>query len=153
MELTGPRVDDTAFIRSDVLYIPSPFPFELVLRNSRVGADGIIAICESSAGLLRELDLSDTQIDDDMMVPLSKATELRSLILDGTRITNKAIKVIAALPKLEHLSLRRTGIDVSALKELGTISSLRNVELDGTNIAAAEAEKFQSSLRQRAKSH
>jgi internalin A len=153
MELTGPKVDDSAIIREGLLFIPTPSPFELDLKNSRVGAAGVAAVCETSKALLRELDLGGTPIDDEALASLAYATDLISLSLDDTRITNKATKIVGALPKLEHLSLRNTRVDASALKDLEKLPFLTEVDIRGTNISAADAERFHSLLRRRASSH
>jgi MFS family permease len=81
---------------------------------------------------LTELDLSGSQVTDEVVAIVSQFPKLKSLDLSNTAITDQGIELIVSTLQLDHISVANTGISTqSILKLIGPINS---VDLGSLNL-------------------
>ena len=79
-----------------------------------------------------ELQLANTNVDDDMLSGIGKFKHLRKLKLQNTPITNKTISRLTALDHLESLNLYGSTVtdeildDIKELKQLSIFTLFKN---------------------------
>jgi hypothetical protein len=74
---------------------------------------------------LRRLDLSDTEVDDDVLAKLEKMPHLAELSLESTKVTNAGMPRLAKLTTLQELHLANLPIDDAGFAHLATLGELR----------------------------
>jgi hypothetical protein len=81
------------------------------------------------------IDLKDSGIDDDDLLPLAELPTVQSLDLSGTDVTDEGLQHIVAGPKdLPTLQLDGTSITDAAIEVLKGLPNLTNLSLTGTAI-------------------
>ena len=92
---------------------------------------------------LVELDLSDTQIGDKMLSHLGGFRQLKHANLDRTRISNAGFAHLEQyvetynLKHLDHLSIRGNRLADACLESLSKISDLKSLDISGTEVTNA----------------
>lgn len=84
---------------------------------------------------VHELDLSETNADDRMILALEGLTDLRSLNLRKTLISDKCIAHLEQHRRLQFLDLSKTMITDAAIPALVKLSHLSQIELQETKIS------------------
>jgi serine/threonine protein kinase len=82
---------------------------------------------------IEELDLAGSQLNDDELSVLQKASHLKSLNLKGSMITGNGLKYLEKLP-IAALSLDGSDISDDGVKYLCKITSLRDLNLNHTKV-------------------
>lgn len=83
---------------------------------------------------LSELNLSHTMITDAGVAALLEMPRLRRLNLNGTAISDSSLVLLSEMSGLEGLSIRETGITTKGLAHLTGIRSLRFLDLRDTGL-------------------
>jgi Leucine-rich repeat (LRR) protein len=84
---------------------------------------------------LTELDLSQTQINDDTLKDIKNFPKLQKLLLNNTKINGAELKTIFQnCSKLEVLDLDDTPITYDDLQGIGNCQNLENISLSATEI-------------------
>jgi len=93
---------------------------------------------------LIELDLSKTNITDDMLSLLDQFPHLRKLSLQQTKITGRNFDILYQLKYLEYLNLYETPLEDYALEAIKKIASLKNLFLWQTKLSSNEIEALKN---------
>lgn len=93
---------------------------------------------------LIELDLSDTNMDDQLFLNLSDFPHLQKLFLQKTNITGQQMKSIQDLKYLEYLNLYDTPLENVGLASIAKMDRLKNIYLWKTNLSSAAIKELQS---------
>ena len=80
------------------------------------------------------VQVRETQISNDGLVPLVRLPNLAGLDLYNTGITDNGLRHLATAPRLKLLGLKWTRLTDSGLKHLGGLHDLRILYLNGTSI-------------------
>lgn len=91
-----------------------------------------------------ELQLANTNIDDDLASTITQLPHLRKLKLQNSQITNKTIKQLKDLSYLESLNLYGTQVTDEALDDIIKIKSLKQLYLWQSDVSDAGVEQLQS---------
>ncbi len=91
-----------------------------------------------------ELDLSNSDLSDQMTTTLNKIKNLKKLRLDRTKITDKSLQNLHDLKNLKSVNLYRTKIGNNGLKNLVKMVDLEKIYVWETNVEASVAEKLES---------
>ena len=143
--------DDEAFVVSVAIsqdslaeLLPKLAGFPRLSKLSLAGSQVTSADLESLTAIasLRELDLFDTDLDDDKISALSKLSGLQRLSLSGTRITDAALTGLAKLRELQELDLRWTDITGESIDKLVTLPNLTKLDLSWTVISDKQIERL-----------
>jgi hypothetical protein len=113
-----------------------------------------IAQIETSGGSVRKIaasvedkevafHLSDKEITDDALRPLSSIQNLTWLYLQGTSITDDGLQHLSGLTKLTKLHFEKTGIGDSGLVHLAGLENLEYLNLYGTKVTDAGLEHLE----------
>ncbi len=86
------------------------------------------------------LNLSETEISDELLGSLTGAKKLQSLDIGKCPAGINAGKMIGSCPQMEFLDLSETNFDDASLEEISALKSLRNLSLSGTKISDASAD-------------
>src|SRR5262249_39719646 len=94
-----------------------------------------MALLETAADKIVELNLQDAGLDDDELANLSHFTELTRLRLSRNEITDRTVSAFASMPHLERLNLyANPGVTDASIPTLAAIASLRRVDVWRTSI-------------------
>ncbi len=93
---------------------------------------------------LIELDLSETNLDDDLLSYLNNFPHLQKLFLQKTQVTGKNLEVLNELKYLEYLNLYGTPLEDDALQPIAKLTSLQNVFLWQTNVSPKAIQQLQN---------
>lgn len=85
---------------------------------------------------LRELDLSDAEIDDQGLLAIARLP-LRQLWLQSTRITDASAEILSQMKTLDFLQLNGTAVSDRFLERLEPLPALANLGLRGTSVTSA----------------
>lgn len=97
-----------------------------------------MALLETAADQIVELNLQDAGLDDDELANLSHFTELRRLRLSRNELTDKTVAAFASMPYLERLNLyANRGVTDASVEPLAQIASLRRLDVWRTGITEA----------------
>jgi len=83
---------------------------------------------------LRELSISETQVDDEAAETLLRWPTLEYLAAAGTPLTDRALDTIVRLPKLNHLTLEGHRFSRAGLAKLAGMKNLRSLTLQETAV-------------------
>jgi hypothetical protein len=89
-----------------------------------------------------EVDLSDSSVTDDALLPIASLDDLASLNLSNTKITDKGIAHLANHPKLADVVLSGTQVTNGVLTHLSTVRSLDRVSVDQTAVTREAILRF-----------
>lgn len=82
-----------------------------------------------------ELDLSKSNMHDDLLPYLADFPHLQKIFLQQTQITGKNIEVLKEMKYLEYLNLYDTPLEDNALEPLAQFTSLKNIYLWQTKVS------------------
>ena len=103
--------------------------------------DEILADLAAMPCLVR-LSLSDTDVSDAGIRCLAMATHMELLLLDKTRITDAGVASLKSMANLRWLSLRRTEITPGCLEALELFENLERLNLNHTAITGPQAQRL-----------
>ncbi len=87
------------------------------------------------ADRLREIDLTDRQVDDEQLAQLFQDRDgvryLESLRLAGTRVTDAGVGVISTISSLKQIDLRRTAVSAGMIRRLRKLPHTEKVDGQG----------------------
>lgn len=106
----------------------------LSVAGRSMTGEAISAIAEQT--MLRELDMSGSQLDATVPDALSGLSHLSVLRLDGTIGGDSVAAAVSSLP-LEVLSLRSTPLSDAGLQEIGKIKTLQELNVSNTQVTGA----------------
>lgn len=89
-----------------------------------------------------ELDLSGSNLNDEMISQLASFKNLQKLKIPNTEISSKAINQIIKLDHLAFLNLYGTKVDDEVFKYLGKMKGLKSVYLWQTDVTDAGVKEF-----------
>ena len=92
-----------------------------------------------------ELQLANTNVDDDMLSGIGRFKHLRKLKLQNTQITNKTISRLTALDHLESLNLYGSNVTDEILDDLKELKQLKNLYVWQTKLTAEGIEELSNS--------
>ncbi|MFK7933052.1 MAG: chitobiase/beta-hexosaminidase C-terminal domain-containing protein [Saprospiraceae bacterium] len=90
------------------------------------------------------LDLSQTNLTDDLLSYLADFPHLQKLFLQKTAITGGSLDALKDLKYLEYLNLYGTPLTDAAVPLLSELTSLRNLFLWETNVSAASIQQLKT---------
>jgi uncharacterized membrane protein len=97
-----------------------------------------MALLETAADQIVELNLQDAGLDDNELANLSHFTELTRLRLSRNDITDRTVASLASMSHLERLNLyANPGITDASVDPLAGLASLRRLDVWRTNITEA----------------
>ena len=113
--------------------------------NVRSDEAAAIAKIEDAGGTVRKIaqnvewrevayHLSDKEVTDEALAPLSEIPELTWLYLQGTKITDEGLKQLSGIKTLTKLHLEKTAIGDEGLVHLKSLENLEYLNLYGTKI-------------------
>lgn len=88
-------------------------------------------------GMLENLDLSGSTLDDGSLVQVLPLVSLRELDLSGTQVTDAGVSLLQSMAGLETLILNDTQVTDAALGSLDQLPKLRVVSLRNTGVTLA----------------
>ena len=116
-------------------------PFVKVSLRGRSDLDKkTFDLLQKAANQLIELDLSQTNMTDELLPKLANFPHLTKLSLQQTEITGKNLNVLNELSYLEYLNLYETSLEEEALQSIAQLPNLKNLYLWRTNISAQSIE-------------
>lgn len=129
-------------------------PFELVqeeknfitvsLRGNKNIDKNTFKALKKVADQLVELDLSDTNLNDDLMSNLSEFPHLQKLFLQKTSITGKNLCALQNLEYLQYLNLYGTRLDDSSIESIAKLPTLQKLFLWQTDISQKAMKKLEN---------
>ena len=126
-----------ARIRTTALTVTQGAHFEVVDDIRQLGGKITARPREHGAGILTEVRLSATRIDNQVLQRLAHVKALDSLLLDDTSIGDAALAHLKDMKGLENLDLRKTRITDAGLEVLAGLTNLRSLRLEGTKVTDA----------------
>lgn len=84
----------------------------------------------------KEIDLSNSSLQDKDLVDLGADKNLHLINLNGTKITNLTFKTLGAIPSLGVIYADGTAIDNEAIKSIVALPNLRGLHLNQTKLDA-----------------
>ncbi|HEX5045858.1 MAG TPA: DUF2231 domain-containing protein [Gammaproteobacteria bacterium] len=97
-----------------------------------------LAVLQTVADRVVELNLQDAGLDDDELANIGKFTELRRLRLSRNQITDRTVALCANMPHLERLNLyANAGVTDASVETLAAIPSLRRLDVWQTGLTDA----------------
>lgn len=95
---------------------------------------GIAGVETDDAGIVRGVDLIDTEATDDDLKHLTAFPYLQRLHLMGAKISDAGLENLSRLTALEKLDLSNTDTSQAGIAFLKDLKKLRLLRLDGTNV-------------------
>jgi hypothetical protein len=93
--------------------------------------------------VLKGIDLSEKQFNDDDLDALTDLKALEQLNLYGTKVTNQGLERLKSLNSLTQLELSYTLIDDEGLQSLKDLKRLEKLTLYGTQVTDDGVKSFQ----------
>jgi len=93
---------------------------------------------------LIELDLSNTNMNDDLLSYLSNFPHLQKIFLQKTQVTGRNLEILNELEYLEYLNLYGTPLEDEALEPIAKFEGLQNVFLWQTNVSTKAIEQLKN---------
>lgn len=90
---------------------------------------------------LRNLELCNTYVDDEVIGEIAKISDLEWLQLRGCHITDAGAQKLDSLTALQKLYISDIAISDNGLKTLGNLPQLKQIYLDNTQIQGTAFEK------------
>ncbi len=118
----------------EIVSVEKPF-VTASLRGRKDLDKGIFKQLQKLSEQLIELDLSDTNMNDDLLSYLGEFPHLQKLFLQKTQVTGKNLDVLNDLEYLEYLNLYGTPLEDDALEPIAKLAGLQNVFLWQTNVS------------------
>lgn len=120
-------------------------PFVTVSLRGRKDLDkSVFRQLQKLSEQLIELDLSDTNMNDDLLSYLDEFPHLQKLFLQKTQVTGKNLEVLNELEYLEYLNLYATPLQDDALEPIAKFASLQNLFLWQTNVSPKAIEQLKN---------
>lgn len=91
---------------------------------------------------LISLDLSNTNVNDQMLSNLAEFKHLQKLFLQKTNVTGTRFNFLDKLEYLEYLNLVETQVEDASVAQLASLRSLRDLYLWQTNISPSAIEQL-----------
>ncbi len=110
----------------------SPFLDAVFPKNGTLNKSILKKLKTVSEQIIR-LDLSGSNMDDDLMSIIGGLPHLQKLFLQNTKVTDKGLKKLEGLDYLEYLNLYGTEISDKGLSQLPPLPRLRNIYLWQSN--------------------
>jgi internalin A len=117
-----------------VLIAKFPNLQSLCVAGRSMTGEAISAIAEQT--MLRELDMSGSQLDSTVSDGLNGMSHLTVLKLDGTIGGDSVAAAVSSLP-LEVLTLSSTPLSDAGLQEIGKIKTLKELDVSKTQVTGA----------------
>ena len=95
---------------------------------------------------LIELDLSNTNLTDDLFLEIKNFPHLQKLSVQKTEITGSNLRALSNLKYLENLNVYNTKFNNSAISDLTELSSLKRLYLWNTNISREGVQQLKNAL-------
>lgn len=105
------------------------------LRHTAITNDAIVNLVNGKAHSLRQLNLSNTAINDVALAECLPGSQLKKLLLIDTGITDNACKECADCAWLADLRLDLTDITDDGVRHLANCAHLQSLELFQTRVA------------------
>ncbi|MEM6967050.1 MAG: FN3 associated domain-containing protein, partial [Bacteroidota bacterium] len=126
-------------------YVAQDLPFVTVSLRGREDIDkSTFKQLSDVAEQVIELDLSKTNMTDELLSYLEDFPHLQKLFLQRTQVTGKSLAVIDQLKYLEYLNLYETPLEDNALQSITKLASLQNVYLWRTNVSPKAIEALKN---------
>jgi len=120
-------------------------PFVAVSLRGRKNLDkNMLKQLRNISTQLIELDLSETNMNDDLLSYLEDFPHLQKIFLQKTQVTGKNIKVLEGLEYLEYLNLYGTPLEDEALGPIAKFAGLQNIYLWQTNLSPKAIEQLKN---------
>ena len=120
-------------------------PFVTVSLRGRKDLDkSILKSLKNVADQIIELDLSETNMDDDLLSYLTNFPHLQKLFLQKTKIKGKDLKGLQDLKYLEYLNLYETPLEDEAISPISQLTGLKNIFLWKTNVSKKAIQQLTS---------
>ena len=120
-------------------------PFVTASLRGRKNLDkNVLKSLRSISEQLIELDLSDTNMNDELFSYLGEFPHLQKLFLQKTQVTGKNLEVLNELEYLEYLNLYETPLEDAALEPIAKLAGLQNVFLWRTNVSPKAIEQLKN---------
>jgi len=123
------------------LHADSPLAFVSMARDSMLSS-GKIKKLKSISDNIIELDLSFTNVDDEMMSQLSRLKNLQKLKIQQTDVSAKGIEYLEGLNHLSYLNLYGTKVNDEVFASLDKIKTLKEVFLWDTDVSKEALKSF-----------
>ncbi len=137
------HIDELITLGCQVEIIEQSKPFLSVSLAGNKNVDSkLISKLENIAEQTIDLDLSETNITDDLLPSFYKFPNLRKLFLQNTSITGQGFDVFKDLKFLEYLNIYNSAIDDKALRSLEESKSLKQIFLWQTSLSAEALQRF-----------
>lgn len=107
--------------------------FDLNLSDTEIDDEDLAEI--STLKMIANLSLQRTSITDGGLKHLRRLTELQRLELDGTKIAGAGLSNLESLPKLQHLRVSGTQVGDNECQQIGKLTSLRTLDISNTRIS------------------
>ena len=103
-------------------------------------------LLQKAANQLIALDLSQSNMTDEMLPKLANFPHLTKLSLQQTNITGKNLNILNGLDYLEYLNLYETSLEEEALQAIAQIPNLKSLYLWRTDISSSSIEALKKEL-------
>lgn len=116
------------------------------LELSHVVADSFGAVAHLAPGL-RELLLTNTDLDDDAIPHIAQLHGLRRLEMIGNRFTDRGVQQLRVLQDLEYLCLEQDeNLSVAAFRFATELPKLKELESQDSPLTSSERDQLQGLL-------
>ena len=120
-------------------------PFVTVSLRGRQDIDkSVLRSLKSISQQLIELDLSNSNMNDDLLDYLANFPHLQKIFLQQTKVTGKNLAILQDLKYLEFLNLYDTPLEDQAVSPIAKLAGLKNVFLWKTNVSPKAIQQLTS---------
>lgn len=114
---------------------------KLQLEVVKTGPVDLAALAPLYKDLFHSIDLSESEVSDEMLKHLVHQTSLEEVDLSHTSITDQGVAALTKLPSLRKLWLDNTKISDSSIASLKEMGKLVKLSLAGTELTESEIKK------------
>ncbi|MFK8009987.1 MAG: FN3 associated domain-containing protein [Saprospiraceae bacterium] len=120
-------------------------PFVTASLRGRKDLDkSVLKQLQNISEQLIELDLSNTNMNDELISYLDEFPHLQKLFLQKTQVTGKNLDVLDELEYLEYLNLYNTPLEDEALEPITKLANLQSIYLWQTNVSPKAIEQLKN---------
>ena len=119
----------------------SPF-LQILLSDKKDLTPALLKHLKEAGENIVQMDLSNTNIDDEMLAIVKDLPHLNRLALDQTSISDKGLANLANLNFLEYLNLYKTQVTDAGLDQLKALPALKSIYLWQTGVSDEGVAKF-----------
>lgn len=121
--------------------VPKSLIRNLTCRNMEIGNQCVEALtCQSE---IRYLDISDTDITDDVAPTLLKFPKLEQISLSRNQVGAKTFEAVATMKGLRILSMSCCTVPEETISKFGNLVELRKLDLTGCRISDKNLQAFE----------